>query len=143
MAEQKQKEVKHLFGTSEKSDFILNMTHEGAQKLCGVYSIIALLLVAAVAVPYYFTQNIVDYVDESGLTHYFNEKFIFITAMTVLITGFIGFCIFLVANMKKLIDLKNNKSLFILLAFVISVSYTHLTLPTIHVECRSRWSPYH
>ena len=25
----------------------------------------------------------------------------------------------------------------------IAVSYTHLTLPTIHVECRSRWSPYH
>ena len=23
------------------------------------------------------------------------------------------------------------------------VSYTHLTLPTIHVLCRSRWSPYH
>ena len=23
----------------------------------------------------------------------------------------------------------------------VSVSYTHLTLPTIHVECRSRWSP--
>ena len=25
----------------------------------------------------------------------------------------------------------------------ISVSYTHLTLPTIAAECRSRWSPYH
>ena len=24
-----------------------------------------------------------------------------------------------------------------------SVSYTHLTLPTIAAECRSRWSPYH
>ena len=23
-----------------------------------------------------------------------------------------------------------------------SVSYTHLTLPTIAAECRSRWSPY-
>ena len=23
----------------------------------------------------------------------------------------------------------------------VTVSYTHLTLPTIHVECRSRWSP--
>ena len=23
------------------------------------------------------------------------------------------------------------------------VSYTHLTLPTIHYKCRSRWSPYH
>ena len=26
---------------------------------------------------------------------------------------------------------------------LMAVSYTHLTLPTIHVECRSRWSPYH
>ena len=26
---------------------------------------------------------------------------------------------------------------------VISVSYTHLTLPTILRSCRSRWSPYH
>ena len=23
------------------------------------------------------------------------------------------------------------------------VSYTHLTLPTSHITCRSRWSPYH
>ena len=26
---------------------------------------------------------------------------------------------------------------------VISVSYTHLTLPTRGSKCRSRWSPYH
>ena len=26
---------------------------------------------------------------------------------------------------------------------VTTVSYTHLTLPTIAAECRSRWSPYH
>ena len=25
----------------------------------------------------------------------------------------------------------------------VSVSYTHLTLPTKSDECRSRWSPYH
>ena len=24
-----------------------------------------------------------------------------------------------------------------------SVSYTHLTLPTMIIRCRSRWSPYH
>ena len=35
---------KHLFGSSEKSDFILNMSAESAQKLCGVYSIIAVLV---------------------------------------------------------------------------------------------------
>ena len=27
--------------------------------------------------------------------------------------------------------------------FLVAVSYTHLTLPTIAAECRSRWSPYH
>ena len=26
---------------------------------------------------------------------------------------------------------------------VMAVSYTHLTLPTIDISCRSRWSPYH
>ena len=30
-----------------------------------------------------------------------------------------------------------------LIPLVIPVSYTHLTLPTINGECRSRWSPYH
>ena len=29
------------------------------------------------------------------------------------------------------------------LALLSPVSYTHLTLPTIAAECRSRWSPYH
>ena len=29
------------------------------------------------------------------------------------------------------------------LAQSISVSYTHLTLPTTPLMCRSRWSPYH
>ena len=28
-------------------------------------------------------------------------------------------------------------------AFLEAVSYTHLTLPTTPVACRSRWSPYH
>ena len=37
-------------------------------------------------------------------------------------------------------------ALSLLVALILTpapVSYTHLTLPTIHVECRSRWSPYH
>ena len=29
------------------------------------------------------------------------------------------------------------------LQYVSSVSYTHLTLPTTRLRCRSRWSPYH
>ena len=33
---------KHLFGSSEKSDFILNMSAESAQKLCGVALLLCL-----------------------------------------------------------------------------------------------------
>ena len=47
---------------------------------------------------------------------------------------------------KKEYPIKNATILFVngeLLPKVETVSYTHLTLPTIHVECRSRWSPYH
>ena len=29
------------------------------------------------------------------------------------------------------------------IGFLGAVSYTHLTLPTINLRCRSRWSPYH
>ena len=69
---------KHLFGSSEKSDFILNMSAESAQKLCGVYSIIAVLVLCVITIPYYFTQNIKYGMDESvNRTLYLNEKFIF------------------------------------------------------------------
>ena len=48
----------------------------------------------------------------------------------------ISYCIF--ENCK--IDISLFKNLMYILQ---SVSYTHLTLPTIPFECRSRWSPYH
>ena len=38
-------------------------------------------------------------------------------------------------------NLFNMRNLY--LSYPISVSYTHLTLPTTLHECRSRWSPYH
>ena len=33
--------------------------------------------------------------------------------------------------------------LLLMMVGTITVSYTHLTLPTIQLSCRSRWSPYH
>ena len=75
---------KHLFGSSEKSDFILNMSAESAQKLCGVYSIIAVLVLCVITIPYYFTQNIKYGMDESvNCTLYLNEKFIFFISAAV------------------------------------------------------------
>ena len=40
-------------------------------------------------------------------------------------------------EIKKFLETNENE------LTTIPVSYTHLTLPTIHVLCRSRWSPYH
>ena len=38
---------------------------------------------------------------------------------------------------------KSKNVLFNIEDYIKAVSYTHLTLPTIAAECRSRWSPYH
>ena len=92
------KEVKHLFGTSGKSDFIVNMTEESAQKMSGVYAIICIVFLCVMAIPYYFTKNIKYGVDETvNRTLYLNEKFIFFISTAVIITGFIGFLIFLIS----------------------------------------------
>ena len=43
-------------------------------------------------------------------------------------------------------DLFDNDALRYLLSYdtvMGPVSYTHLTLPTMRLRCRSRWSPYH
>lgn len=118
--QEKPKEHKHLFGTSEKSDFILNMTAEGAQKMCGVYSIVSVLLLALMAIPGYFTMNIVDFVDEEmGANHYLSESFIFYTSIIIVIMGIIGYVIFAIAHNKKLISFKDNKSLLAVLAVII------------------------
>ena len=39
--------------------------------------------------------------------------------------------------------IEGSKSRLQVFRGVVTVSYTHLTLPTILRSCRSRWSPYH
>ena len=36
-----------------------------------------------------------------------------------------------------------NLDISTMMLSIITVSYTHLTLPTSWMKCRSRWSPYH
>ena len=56
----KHDEHKHLFGSGGKSDFIINMPPEGAQKLCGIYAVIAMILLALSSVPYYLAKQFED-----------------------------------------------------------------------------------
>ena len=64
--------------------------------------------------------------------------------MTEKILGLLGD--FLKNNNIEDLDLGQivkNLPLDQIMAMIDAVSYTHLTLPTIAAECRSRWSPYH
>ena len=116
---------KHLFGTSEKSDFILNLTDEGTKKLCAMYCIIAMLIIELAAIPYYLTKNVVDYVDTMGdmeFPHYLSDKIIYWAAVIMLGLGVLGLSIFLIGKMKKQISLTDNKPL-LLLGGVIVMSF--------------------
>jgi len=113
---------KHLFGSSEKSDFILNMTDAGAKKLCALYCIIAMLVIELAAIPYYLTKNVIDYYDEGmglRLPHYVSEKVIYWAAVLMFGIGLLGSCIFMIGKMKKQISLSDNKSLLVLLGVVV------------------------
>lgn len=115
-------EKKHLFGTSEKSDFILNMTEQGTKKLCGMYCIIAMIVITLAAIPYYFTKNVVDFVETEGgmeFTHYLSEKTIYWVSTLMIGMGLIGYLIFLIGKMKNEVSLKDNKALLWLAAIML------------------------
>ena len=120
MAERKIEERKHLFGTTEKSDFILNMTPQGTHKLCGLYSIIAIAVLLAVNIPYYIASHEFNYA-EDGIRHYSDDLFADYIGILVIGVGLIGFWFFLVGRMKKEIVLKDNRALLIPV-FIIAVS---------------------
>ena len=116
---------KHLFGSSEKSDFILNMSQEGAQKLMGMFSIISMWILAVCALPYYLTKNSVKMVEESdglSVTHYYTENTIAIMSSVLVAIGFFCVLMFLIANMKNQATLKNKKGLIITLGAYILLS---------------------
>ena len=108
---------KHLFGTSEKSDFILNMTQETAQKLMGLFSIISMALLAVCALPYYLTKDMVKNVEQSDVgevTHFYTENTVAIMSTVLIAVGFIGILMFLIARMKELTTLKGKWGLLTL-----------------------------
>ena len=121
MAEQKSGERKHLFGTTEKSDFILNMNQQQTFKLCGLYNIIAIAVLAAINIPFTILKHTFDYVDEDNITHYADDLIAHYASILVVGAGLIGFWFFLVGRMKKEIVIKDNK-LLLIPAFIIAVS---------------------
>ena len=121
MAQKKTEERKHLFGTTEKSDFILNMTREGTHKLCGLYSIIAIAVLLVANIPYTIAKHTFDNYDQDNVRHYADDLLADYISIFVIGMGLIGFWFFLVGRMKKEVVIKDNKAL-LLPVFIIAVS---------------------
>lgn len=112
-------EHKHLFGSTENSDFIINMTGEGAQKLCGVYSIIAVILLALSSVPYYISELFIDN-QYNRLSDENSQTLAFFIMVFLIITGFIGLLMFMISCMKKEVLFDKNTSVLIFGAILLS-----------------------
>ncbi len=114
-------EKKHLFGSSEKSDFILNMTDKSTKKLCGMYLIIIMIVMAAMSIPYYFTMNSVTtkVVDGYEYKEYLSDTFSTLMMSLVIGLGLVGFLTFLVGKMKDEIIVSKNKTLWMPLVLMI------------------------
>lgn len=106
-------EHKHLFGTGGSSDFILNMSVEGTRKLCGIYSMIAMLMVAVSAVPYYISKLFAEENDLLLLDDKLGGKLVFLVMTLLVAAGFIGLLIFMICCVKKEIVLGRNKALLL------------------------------
>ncbi|SDA22018.1 O-antigen ligase like membrane protein [Ruminococcus sp. YE71] len=113
-------EHKHLFGSSGNSDFIVNMTPEGTHKLCGIYSIIAMLLVALSSVPYYISKAVGTGSDYMMLRTENNETLIFLIMTLLIASGFIGMLIFMIACVKREVVIGRNKALLLFALSLVS-----------------------
>lgn len=114
----KKTERQHLFNTSEKSDFILNMSAKDTQKLFGAYIIIAMIGLVLCSMLYYFTKNITGSVNEFDQPIPLSDKMIFAISSGLTFFGLFGFLMLLIAKQKNQLKMKNQKEFIFLGGFV-------------------------
>ncbi|MBQ8108121.1 MAG: O-antigen ligase family protein [Ruminococcus sp.] len=122
---------KHLFGTSEKSDFILNMDSAGAQKMCAGFIAIAVAVITVMAVPAYFTQRVGEY-QVGDVSHYLSENFIFYSAAMLMLAGGVGYLVFYISAQKGNVSLRSNKLLAVPVLMLIAGLVSCFTAKSLH-----------
>ncbi|MBP3797025.1 MAG: hypothetical protein J6I46_04525 [Ruminococcus sp.] len=122
---------KHLFGTTEKSDFILNMDFDGAHRMCSRFLMLAIAIVTLVLIPAYYTQTVEMYT-EDNVPHFLSDNFIFYAASMVMLTGGVGYLVFNVSRQKGLVDIKGNRLLVLPLIVMLFTLISSLAAVSIH-----------
>lgn len=123
----KHTEHKHLFGSGGNSDFIINMTAEGTRKLSGVYSMIAMIVIALSSVPYYISKAVGIVDTYMMLRTENNDTLIFLISTLLIAAGFVGALIFLITCVKKEIVIGKNKALMVFVGIIISALISALS----------------
>ncbi|WP_295151740.1 O-antigen ligase [uncultured Ruminococcus sp.] len=123
---------KHLFGTTEKSDFILNMDFDGAQRMCSRFCMLAIAVVTLILIPAYYTQTIEIYVEDSDVPRYMSDNFIFYAASMVMLAGGVGYLAFNVARQKGLVDIAHNRLLAVPLVVMLLTLVSSLKAASLH-----------
>ena len=119
---------KHLFGSTEKSDFILNMDFNGAQKMCSRFCMIAIAVITLMLIPAYYTQTVETYTENEDIPRYLSDNFIFYAASMVMLAGGIGYLVFHIAKQKGLVDIKGNKLLTVPLICLLTTLISSLAV---------------
>ena len=103
------------------------MSTEGARKLCGVYSMIAMILVALSSVPYYVSKALGSGGTYSMLHNDGNDTAAFLIMTLLICAGFLGMLIYMICCVKKEIIIQKNKAAIIFVAILISAVVSALS----------------
>lgn len=118
---------KQIFHTTQKSDFIHNMTGEGFQRLLGVYLAAAIAVIGLCAVPLAVFCDWEYWTNELGVAHYWSERFMYLSAVALMTAGILGFILLLIALMKKQVKVSKYKGLALLIGYLLLVIVSVIT----------------
>lgn len=103
--------------SEKKSDFIVNMTKEGFNKLFGLYFIIASCLYFVAQAVYYCTKDMSYGKTELGVSLLMTDRTLPIQFLVIIVTGFLAVLPFLIGALKKYITKAHIKVLAFPLGF--------------------------
>lgn len=143
-------ERKHLFGSTEKSDFIVNMTEKQYQKMGLLYMGLVAVVMFLLTIPYYlskgaiviFNNGLLKYADQSS-ANASSSSYISYLQIALFAMGFFGFLVLLVSATKKYFKARENSAFLLVLLFAVFLVTATVLAYDIKVAFLGRDFRYH
>lgn len=143
-------ERKHLFGSTEKSDFIVNMTEKQYQKMGLLYLGLVAVIMFLMSIPYYFAKGelvifndgLVKYSDLS-MANVTCSSYISYLQIALFAMGFFGFLVLLVSATKQYFKARENKAFLLVVLFMLFLVVSTLMAYNIKTAFLGRDYRYH